>query len=134
MSIHPPERVWWKPVEREEKIWLVIAAVWMAITFFMMPILHVYGKQNPSSESYKIKTERYEALANDFTQKYRVMTDDGKPFEINGTPVVHPPAGGDAYVVAQAWSWWPILELEKARPTGCIFPPLISSTGSRYIR
>lgn len=113
MSIYAPDRVWWKPIDKEEKIWLVLAIIWTTLTFALMPIWHLVGKQNPSSESYKVSAERYGALANDFMRKYQVKDANGNPVSINGAPVVHPPAGGDAYLVAKAWAWEPILELEK---------------------
>jgi cytochrome c oxidase subunit II len=28
---------------------------------------------------------------------------------------VHPPAGGDVYLIARLWQWWPILELEAGQ-------------------
>lgn len=113
MSIYAPDRVWWKPIDKEEKIWLVLAIIWTTLTFALMPIWHLVGKQNPSSESYKVSAERYGALANDFMRKYQVKDANGNPVSINGTPVVRPPAGGDAYLVAKAWAWEPVLELEK---------------------
>ena len=30
-------------------------------------------------------------------------------------PVVRPPAGGDAYLIARLWAWWPMLELEEGK-------------------
>ena len=30
-------------------------------------------------------------------------------------PVIHPPPGGDVYLLARIWQWWPILELEKGQ-------------------
>ncbi|MBI5560049.1 MAG: cytochrome C oxidase subunit II [Deltaproteobacteria bacterium] len=116
MSIYPPDKVWWKPIDREEKIWLVIALIWLSFTFFLMPVLHVYGRQNPPALSYRVTPERFEALSNEFIEKYRVLGSDGQPVAINGVPVVHPQPGGDAYIVARAWSWQPILELEKGKP------------------
>ena len=113
MSIFAPEKVWWKPIDREEKIWLVLALVWMLFTFFLMPVLHAVGKQNPAHESYKVTPERFNALATEFIEDYRVRDENGEPVSINGVPVVHPPAGGDAFLVAKAWSWEPVLELEK---------------------
>lgn len=115
MSISAPERVWWKPIDREEKIWFVLALIWMLISFFWMPVWHVIGKQNPSSESYKISPMEYARLAGEFEEKYAVKDESGKEVYINGIPVVHPPAGGDAYIVARLWSWSPILELEKGK-------------------
>ena len=30
-------------------------------------------------------------------------------------PVVKVPAGGDGYLIARLWAWYPILELEKGQ-------------------
>ncbi|MEK6531394.1 MAG: cytochrome C oxidase subunit II [Deltaproteobacteria bacterium] len=113
MSLTAPERVWWKPIDREEKIWLILALVWMIFTFSMMPLWHVMGKQNPSSESYKVTPERFSALADEFISKYQVRDENNAPVSINGFAVVHPPAGSDIFLVAKAWNFDPILELEK---------------------
>ena len=115
MSISVPEKVWWKPIDKEEKIWLAIAIIWMVISFVWMPIYHYIGKQNPSSESYKAPREQFEQLMNDFVQKYQVKDANGAPVVINDIPVVHPPAGGDAYLGGAGWKWTPILELEKGK-------------------
>lgn len=115
MSITAPERVWWRPIDREEKIWFILALIWMLVSFFFMPLWHVIGKQNPSSESYKVTTEQFSQLASDFIEKYQVRDENGEPVDINGVPVVHPPAGEDVYMAARMWSWSPVLELEKGK-------------------
>ncbi|MBI5810098.1 MAG: cytochrome C oxidase subunit II [Deltaproteobacteria bacterium] len=115
MSIYAPDRVWWKPIDKEEKIWLALAIIWTSLTFILMPLWHLVGKQNPSSESYKVSVERFISLADGFMKKYQVKDENGNPLLINGTPVVHPPAGGEAYIVAKAWAWEPVLELEKGK-------------------
>ncbi|MCC6560600.1 MAG: cytochrome c oxidase subunit II, partial [Xanthomonadales bacterium] len=56
----PSQRIWWKqPVDKVEIIWIVIAFVWCMIMFFMMPYWHVYGKQNLSPETYRVKPELF---------------------------------------------------------------------------
>lgn len=115
MSIYAPERVWWKPIDREEKIWMVLAVIWMLVSFLFMPLWHIIGKQNPSGESYKVTTDQYADLAGKFVEKYQVKDEKGEDVTINGVPVVHPPAGGDAYITARMWSWQPVLELEKGK-------------------
>ncbi|HWC45028.1 MAG TPA: cytochrome C oxidase subunit II, partial [Casimicrobiaceae bacterium] len=30
-------------------------------------------------------------------------------------PVAHPAPGGDAYLIARLWQWWPMLELEEGK-------------------
>ena len=42
--------------------------------------------------------------------KYTVRTETDEKI-----PVVQPPAGGDVYLIARLWAWWPILELEKGK-------------------
>lgn len=115
MSISVPEKVWWKPIDKEEKIWFALALIWMLVSFFWMPIYHFIGKQNPSSESYKAPRAQFEQLANSFMQKYQVKDANGTPVMMNDIPVVHPPAGGDAYLVGAGWKWTPVLELEKGK-------------------
>jgi len=112
MAIFPPEqRIWWKePIEKSEILWISIAFIWALIMFFMMPYWHYAGEQNLSNEAYKIKpavfAEKTEAMA----KKYKVR-EEAK----SGTPVVHPPAGSDIYMLARKWEWWPFLELEKGK-------------------
>lgn len=115
MSISVPEKVWWKPIDKEEKIWFALALIWMLVSFVWMPIYHFIGKQNPSSESYKVTRDQFEKAANDFIQKYQVKDASGAPVMMNNVAVVHPPAGGDAYLIAKAWAWEPVLELEKGK-------------------
>mgnify|MGYP000371500598 CR=1 FL=1 len=30
MGIYAPERVWWKPADRHETVWLTVAFLWMS--------------------------------------------------------------------------------------------------------
>ncbi len=60
------------------------------ILFFMLPYWHVFGKPNPSSETYRVKPELFAKAAQDMVDKYTVRTEgEGK------VPVVAPPAGSD---------------------------------------
>lgn len=113
MGIQPPGEVWWKPIDKEEKIWFILALIWMLFTFFLMPVWHVIGAQNPSSESYKVSTSRFMQLTNDFIEKYQVYDENGDPVTENGIPVVHPDPDDDVFLMGKVWSWEPILELEK---------------------
>jgi cytochrome c oxidase subunit 2 len=108
----PPERVWWKqPLDRVELLWILIALVWCLIMFFMMPYWHIYGHQNLANEAYRMSPEEYSKLTADMVAKYKVR-EEGGDLKV---PVVHPPAGGDAYIIARLWSWYPILELEAGK-------------------
>lgn len=106
MSISPVKGVWWKPADREERIWIAIALVWCIFITLMMPIWEFTGKQNPPNESYKIQPEEFMQLANEFTEKYQVGVE-------KGIPVVEPPPGADVYLVGRMWMWEPILKLKK---------------------
>lgn len=103
------ERVWWRPLDKEEKIWVTIALLWCLGTFFMMPVWHVIAKQNTPNESYKVSEDDFEKLVMAFNEKYKVR-------EENGVPVVHPPAGSDVYLAGTGiWTWSSILELEAGK-------------------
>jgi cytochrome c oxidase subunit 2 len=111
-AIQPPaQRVWWKqPIHKEEALWIGIAFAWCMVMFFMMPYWHVYGKQNLSSETYRVTPALFQKAAEEMVAKYTVRTEtDDK------VPVVHPPAGADVYLIARLWAWWPILELEQGK-------------------
>lgn len=110
MAITPPtERIWWKePVARVELVWIIIAFLWGLVMFFMMIYWHGAGEQNLSNEAYRITPEAFADKANAMVEQYQKG-------EEAGLPVVHPPAGGDAYLIARLWQWWPILELEKGQ-------------------
>ncbi|MSP82409.1 MAG: hypothetical protein EXQ94_05630 [Alphaproteobacteria bacterium] len=59
MAIHPPaQRNWWRePIDRTELIWIGLSLVWALVMFAMIPYWHVYGRQNLSSEAYRIAPE-----------------------------------------------------------------------------
>ncbi len=105
----PSERIWWsQPVDRVEVLWVGIALVWCLVLTFMMPYWHLFGKQNISNTAYHVDPQAYAAKAHAVDEKYTVRTEDG-------IPVVHPPAGGDVYLIAHQWAWWPIIELENGQ-------------------
>ncbi len=103
----PAEKIWWKvPVGKQEIIWIAIALTWCLIMFLMMPIWHVYGKQNLSTEAYQTTPAKFGAKVEEMVEKYKVG-------EEAGIPIVRPPAGSDVYLLGRLWQWYPILELEK---------------------
>lgn len=109
-TIQPPsETIWWKqPLDRVEFTWILIALTWSIIMFIMMPLWHVYGKQNLSNEAYRTTPAAFMNKAKAMVDEYTVRTETEQ-----NIPVVHPPPGSDVYLVARLWSWWPLLELEK---------------------
>ncbi|MCW8855614.1 MAG: cytochrome C oxidase subunit II [Gammaproteobacteria bacterium] len=103
----PSDRIWWKvPVGRQEIVWIAIAFTWCLIMFLMMPIWHVYGKQNLSTEAYQTTPAKFGAKVDEMVAQYQVG-------EEAGTPVVAPPAGSDIYMLGRLWQWYPVLQLEK---------------------
>ena len=112
MAIRPPEaKVWWKePIALSELLWIWLAFLWGVIMFFMMVYWHLEGRQNISTVAYRIDPQVYEKRVDEFVNKFKVR-DEGD----TGIPVVRPPPGSDAYMLARIWSWWPILELTKGQ-------------------
>lgn len=111
-SIQPPsETIWWnQPLDRVEGTWIALALVWSLIMFVMMPVWHVYGKQNLSNEAYKTTPEAFMAKTQAMVNQYTVRTETNQ-----NMPVVHPPPGSDVYLLGRLWQWWPLLELEKGQ-------------------
>jgi cytochrome c oxidase subunit 2 len=111
-SIQPPsETIWWKqPLDRVEGTWIALALVWSLIMFVMMPVWHVYGKQNLSNEAYRTTPEAFMAKTQAMVNQYTVRTETDQ-----NLPVVHPPPGSDIYLLGRLWQWWPLLELEKGQ-------------------
>ena len=75
-----------------------------------------FDEPNPSFTeviTYRIKPERYQEKVEAFAQEFQAKDAQGKPVEENGVPVVRPPVGGDAYILARLWEFWPILEFKR---------------------
>jgi cytochrome c oxidase subunit 2 len=103
----PPEKIWWKvPVGKQEIVWIAIALVWCLIMFLMMPLWHVYGKQNLSTEAYQTTAAQFGKKVEEMVTKYKVG-------EESGIPIVEPPAGSDVYILGRLWQWYPIVRLQK---------------------
>ncbi|MDQ5881286.1 MAG: cytochrome c oxidase subunit [Pseudomonadota bacterium] len=111
-SILPPSnRLWWKEsIDKTEWTWIGIAFVWGMIMFVMMIYWHIYCKQNLSNEAYKTTPEMFAAKAEKFIAENTIRKETDQEI-----PVVKVPAGGDGYLIARLWNWYPILELEKGK-------------------
>jgi cytochrome c oxidase subunit 2 len=105
MAIFTPERVWWKPLGREERLWVTVATVWCFFMFFMLIGWYYLGAQNLPTKAVRISPAQYQTLADQFIAANKVG-------EEKGIPIVHPQPGTDIYVIAKKWQWTPILELE----------------------
>ena len=117
MAIYPPRsRNWWKdPIHGVELGWIVISFLWGLFMFFFMIAWHFIGQQNLSSETYRIRPARYQAKVDAFAKLHQVKGPDGKVLKENGVPIVRPPPGSEAFIVARLWEFWPILELKKGQ-------------------
>ena len=109
MGISAPERVWWTPVDKDEKIWVTIALIFCLVTFFMMPFYHVVGKQNTSSESYRIDPAEFEKRTQLFIQQSEKVGETP-----NGLPIIKP-NGTEVYLLARQFQFEPALQLEKGK-------------------
>ena len=109
-SLSPPaKKIWWnEPIHKSELLWISLVFVWGMVMTFMMPYWHVVGKQNLGTETYQTTPKAFQASAQAFVDKYTVRTEGPRDY-----PVVAPPVGGDVYMIARLWDWWPIIELKK---------------------
>ncbi|MBI4948788.1 MAG: cytochrome C oxidase subunit II [Deltaproteobacteria bacterium] len=108
MAIHEPERIWWNPLSKDERVWVGVALIWMLVSFIFMPVYHLVGSQNPPSTTYSVKADDFDKLVEGMVGKYKVG-------EENGFPVVHPDPSEPVFIRASMWQWYPILELEKGK-------------------
>lgn len=104
MSIHVPESGWLKAPAGGERLWIGLAMTWCLIMFLMMPYWHFKGKQNSTGESYAVTGAAFQERVSQFVGAHKIG-------EENGVPVVEPAPGGDAYLLARMWAWYPILKL-----------------------
>lgn len=105
-ALIPPQGVWWKKTEKQEKRWVTIAFVWCMILFAMMPLWHFKGGQNPSGIRGKVSPVDFANRVERFVKEYKVG-------EEKGIPIVEPPAGSEVYMLGRMWSWYPIIKLKK---------------------
>ncbi|MDH5681873.1 MAG: cytochrome C oxidase subunit II [Spirochaetota bacterium] len=138
MSIESPKN-WWQPIGKTEKLWLFLAIFWCAIMMFMM----IYGHtrdHNMSQESYRTTPEKFRAVVEGFTEKYRAKDANGKPMsiaikklggqdqsipvvdarDIPETPANYPNGtrrskGADVFLLATNWKFTPALILKKGK-------------------
>ncbi len=107
MAINAPERIWWVPLGRQERLWVAASLVFVAALFLTIPVWGVFGRQGNPRESYRVAPDQFRLTTNDFIARYQVGTEG----EI---PVVRPPEG-DVYLMGFQWQWRPILELQRGK-------------------
>ena len=106
MSIEPPPKNWFKAPTGHERVWLGMAIVWCLIMSLMMPLWHFKGKQNSTGEAYIVEPQDFLERTEQFVEANKVGTKEGRP-------VAEPPPGGDAYLVARMYDWYPVLQLRE---------------------
>lgn len=106
MSISAIQPGWWNvPFHKDEKIWIGMALAWCIFLTVAMPWWHIMGSQNASQEYYKITTDDFEILTDQFVEMYTVG-------EEAGIPIVAAPPGSDIFLYGRQWQWYPILKLK----------------------
>jgi cytochrome c oxidase subunit II len=106
MSIHTPAADWFRAPSRSERTWIGLALSWCIVMSIAMPYWHFRGKQNSTGEAYTTDAKTYMARVERFVAQNKVA-------EENYIPVAQGTPGGDVYLLAQMWRWYPILKLKK---------------------
>lgn len=106
MSLSVPDKNWFKAPEGAEKLWIGLALIWCMVMSVMMPYWHFRGKQNSRGEAYSVEPAA-------FMERTMTFVESGTVGDWNGIPIVEPPPGGEAYLAARMWSWYPALKLRK---------------------
>lgn len=105
MPISPPAQDWFRAPHGAERTWIGIAMVWCLVMFLAMPYWHFRGKQNSTGEAYRVTPADFIARVDRFVAA-------GKVGEVAGIPIVETPPGGDAYLRASMWTWYPVLKFK----------------------
>lgn len=106
MSLLTPTEGWFdKKVSKDEKMWILISLVLCIVMFVWMIMWHVYGKQNPSSTTYRTSTVEFAKLGEAYIKQNMIGVD-------NGIPIVRPEPNSDVFIVSEMWRWSPVLILQ----------------------
>jgi cytochrome c oxidase subunit 2 len=108
MSIYTPPADWFKPPTGTEKMWVGMALCWCIVMSMAMPYWHFYGKQNPTGEAYRVDPIDYAKRTYKFAEAHKVG-------EMQGIPVAEVPPGGDGYLLASMWKFYPVLQMKKGQ-------------------
>ncbi len=107
MSLLSPAEGWYyKKVAKDEKMWMVIALILCIVLFIWMIMWHIYGKQNPSSTTYRTTTTEFAKLTEAYIKQNMVGVD-------NTIPIVRPQPNSDVFIMGEMWRWSPVLILQK---------------------
>jgi cytochrome c oxidase subunit 2 len=108
MSIYAPPRRWLEAPTGAERIWIGLSLVWCFVMFATMIYWHFGGRQNSTGEAYRVEPGAF------FARVQRLVTSN-KVGEEAGIPIVEPAPGGDAYLVARWYQFYPILKLKAGQ-------------------
>ncbi|MEB2344945.1 MAG: cytochrome C oxidase subunit II [Deltaproteobacteria bacterium] len=108
MSIQSPAAGWFKAPSGSERVWIGIAMAWCIVMTIAMPYWLFFGKQNSTGEAYRVTPADFAARVGTFVESHKVG-------ELQGVPIVEPAPGGDAYLLARMWQWFPVLKLRKGQ-------------------
>jgi len=104
----PPERIWWKPIGKQEKLWVIIATTWCIFMFVAMVGWYFVGDTNVPIETYRTTPAEFATKTEAFIAEYKIGTEQN-------VPVVSKLDGGDIYMYGKQWQWYPVLELKKGQ-------------------
>lgn len=96
------------PSITNDRQWLTLAVVWGLAVVAATAWWHLRGRFNLTADARPI-------TADTFLARTQAMIDAHTVGKQGDVPIVQPPADSDVYLVARAWSWWPMLQLEKGR-------------------
>ncbi|MCC7106660.1 MAG: cytochrome c oxidase subunit II [Chloroflexi bacterium] len=108
-SLAKPRGTWWRPIGRDEKLWVGFVAIWCLSMFAMIVFIWpAIGTRQNDIVSYRVDPADFHARVESFTAANKVG-------ELAGIPVVAPPPGSDVYLEAQAFQWRPIIQLKRGQ-------------------
>jgi cytochrome c oxidase subunit 2 len=89
-------------------MWVGLALTWCLVLTAMMPYWHFRGKQNSTGESARVEAAAFMDRVDRFVEASKVGEDQGRP-------VCQPSPGGDAYLLARMWQFYPVLKLKRGQ-------------------
>jgi cytochrome c oxidase subunit 2 len=108
MSIHSPPADWFTAPSGGERAWIGLALTWCLVLTLAMPYWHFRGKQNSTGEAYTVQPAAFAKRVGEFVAAHQIG-------ETDGIPLVEAPPGGDAYLQASMWAWFPALQFKKGQ-------------------
>ena len=105
-ALNPPAPRYLARVGRDERVWLVFAAVWCLFLFAIMYVWQFFGAQRTPIESYRIEPSEFRSLTQDYIAGHRVG-------DVNGVPITVPTEDGEAFLAARAFLFEPVLQLKR---------------------